>query len=171
MNNIFESVPAFEKGVHYKELPPKDGKYKYRFVTLREIEFKTIVPLLPCYVKIEFKDIKGRVWMTITNHTITISKDYAWDGCTPKKWWGIWWGVPDFHSTNLASLLHDALLQFHKTEHFQFKRKTIDEIFRLILDECDFLLSDVYYYGVRIGNILPDKKYNVKSELTTIPYY
>jgi hypothetical protein len=169
MNRI-ESIPEFEKLTHYKEYDPYEGGYRYRYVTLKEIEFRVLYPLIPRGQKIIFKDKKGGVWMTMTPYKITISKDYAWDGCTPKRWWGIWWGTPDFESTILASLLHDVLLQFYTTKHFPLSRYEIDNFFKYILEEHDFILSKIYYYGVRSwSTISPAEDYNVKSELTTIP--
>jgi hypothetical protein len=168
--NTIESLPEFVKGVHYKEYHPLEGGYRYRFVTLRDIEFRFLHRIIPKGQRLVFKDYKGRIWMTITSHKIVVSKNYAWDGCTPKKWWGFWWGTPDFEATRLASLIHDVLLQFQHTKHSPFNRYEIDQIFKNILEENDFVLTRVYYMGVRIGSIVPDKKYNVKSELTYIPY-
>jgi hypothetical protein len=168
--NTIEFLPDFVKGEHYREYTPKEGGYRYRFIVIQDIELKFIHPLVPTGHKIEFKDAKGRVWMTITSHKIVVSKNYAWDGCTPKKWWGIWWGTPDFKDTIFASLIHDVLLQFQHTKHSPFNRYEIDQIFKYILKENDFILTGVYYMGVRIGSMTPDKKYNVKSELTYIPH-
>jgi len=164
--NCIEIIPKFNKNIHYKEYLPYEGGYRYRFVTLKDIQFYFTHPLISRGQKLSFKDKSGRVWMTITSHTITISKNYAWDGCTPKKWWGVWWGSPDFEDTTLASLLHDILIQFSKTIYFPFSRYEIDQYFKYILLDNEFILTDLYYLGVRIGSSFADKKYDVISELT-----
>lgn len=168
--NLVLSLPSFEKGEDFKELSPLDGSYVYRFVTIREIKLYMVHPILPKNQELIFLDKKGRIWLRIKNNEIIISKDYAWDGCTPKKWWGGWWGTPDFKKTHLASLVHDALLQFHQTDHFPLSRYQIDNIFKNILYIKKFILADLYYTGVRIGSQISTKKNNnVYSELTTIP--
>jgi hypothetical protein len=129
MNSI-ESLPDFVKGSHYREYTPREGGYRYRYVTTEDIEIMFIHPLVYRGYKIDFKDLDGRIWMSIYPHKIVISKNYAWDGCTPKRWWGIWWGVPDFKETVLASLIHDALLQFENTKHSPFGRYEIDNYFK-----------------------------------------
>jgi hypothetical protein len=171
MNQI-ETIPLFEKGVQYKELNPYTGGYKYRFVTLRNIEIFFINPLLPIGDIIEFSDEKNNIWLTITHKSIIISKNYAWDGCTPKIWWGVWWGTPDFECTRLASLVHDALLQFHRTQRFPLCRYEIDNIFKSILHQNKCSLKYLYYVGVRIGSGFPSKP-NIKlqSALTTTTKY
>jgi hypothetical protein len=60
-------------------------------------------------------------WLKIdVDGTVTISAEYAWDGCSP-KWYvaGYTLGVPDgpmmgdgYPQTAWASLVHDALCQF-----------------------------------------------------------
>jgi hypothetical protein len=168
MINHIDSIPFFERDIHFEEYSPKKGGYRYRYVTIKDTVFTFTESLIPSGQKILFKDSKGRVWMTITSYKIIISKNYAWDGCTPKKWWGIWWGTPDFESTILASLLHDVLIQFYKTTHNPFNRYVIDIYFKYIMDEHNFILSDIYYFGSRVGSMFPDKNYNVTSELTII---
>lgn len=164
--NTIEILPDFIKNKDYKELSPLQGSYKYRFVTLKDIHIKFLHPFTSRGDKILFKDFKERVWMTLDSYDLIISKDYAWDGCTPKKWWGIWWGTPDFESTILASLVHDALIQFQNTKYSPFNRKQIDEYFKYILNKKYFIFENIYYMGVRVGSIFPNIYYNVYSELT-----
>ena len=168
MNWILE-LPIFKEDLVYKELSPLQGSYKYRFVTIEDIHIIFYKSLIPKGQELKFSDQKGKVWLVIRENEIIISKDYAWDGCTPKKWWGGWWGTPDFKQTHLASLVHDVLLQFHQTEHFPLSRHDIDHIFKDILKHNRFILRGLYYVGVRIGSALPsEKNNNVKSELTTM---
>lgn len=162
------AVPTFDLGVHYKELSPKDGGYKYRFVTMDDIEISFDANLIPEGYSILFKDTKDRVWMTIKYDKIIISKNYAWDGCTPKKWWGFWWGTPDFQKTIIASLIHDALLQFHNCDHFPFVRDEIDHIFKNVLLHRKFTFTPIYYVGVRVGSKIYTKPHtNVLSEIVS----
>ncbi len=166
MRNSLVAVPTFDLGVQYTEQSPKDGHYKYRFVTLNDIEVTFNQDLVPENYKILFKDKQDRIWMTITDKKIIISKNYAWDGCTPKKWWGVWWGTPDFRETIIASLVHDALIQFNNCDHFPFTRDEIDHIFKNILSHGNFTFTPIYYAGVRVGSKIYTKSYSdVWSEL------
>jgi len=167
--NYPEIIPPFNKSIQYKELNPKVGGYTYRFKTLQDIEIFFIHPFISRGNVISFSDKNDKIWLKITPYSIIISKDYAWDGCTPKRWWGIWWGSPDFEDTRLASLVHDALLQFHKTKHFPISRNEIDYIFKIILEKNDFILSELYYSGVKFGTKHPSKTDNSLKSTLTIP--
>jgi hypothetical protein len=161
------SIPTFKRGHQFKELSPKDGNYRNRYVTTEYIELFFEKPIIGPNEKITFGDDKGNVWLTITHKSIIISKDYAWNGCSPKKWWGFWWGTPDFEKTIIASLVHDALTQFVNTEHFPFTQYECDNIFKNILHQNNSKVEYIYYIGVRIGsNVIPNKKYIGKSVLT-----
>jgi hypothetical protein len=165
-------LPSFIEDIDYKELSPLDGEYSYRFTTKKDIVIYFTNRIIPKGQELTFSDNKNRVWLTIRDNQITISKDYAWDGCTPKKWWGGWWGTPDFEKTKLASLVHDVLLQFHQTDHFPLSRYEIDNMFKNILHQKGFIFEDIYYIGVRINSNLPHKKNNnVYSELTITTKY
>lgn len=160
--NLILSLPKFQKEKQYVELSPKEGKNRWRFKTKTYTYIKFAQPLLPKGSGfISFKDRKGKTWMTINGDTIKIYPDYAWDGCTPKYGWGIWWGAPDFEKTRLASLVHDVLLQFRLTNHFPITRDEIDNIFRDILNKEKFMLRNWYYVGARFGTTFlaskPDK--------------
>lgn len=159
-----ETLPPFNSTEHYKELTPLEGKYKYRFVTLDDVEIRFKNPILPKGKKILFTDSNGKLWLEITHTSIIISKDYAWDGCTPKKWWGIWWGTPDFEETVLASLVHDALIQFELTDDFPFTRSEENFIFKSILHENEFVFENLYYMGVEFWKSVSSiKNVNIKS--------
>jgi len=162
------TLPPFNKEEQYRELSPEEGNYIYRFVTLKDIELHFTNNLIPKGNILLFMDNSNRVWMEITSNIITISNNYAWNGCSPKKWNGIWWGTPDFEDTIMASLVHDCLLQFLNTKHFPFSRLDCDNIFKHILQKNDFCLDELYYLGVRVASeFLSHKKYNTKSMLTT----
>lgn len=172
MNSIL-LLPSFVEGLDYKELSPLEGSYKYRFVTLKNIYVNFLHEILPIKYELKFYDKQGRVWLRIKGNQIIISKNYAWDGCTPKKWWGGWWGTPDFKKTHLASLVHDALLQFHQTNHFPWSRHQADLIFRDILTKKRFVFTTMYYCGVLVGTATASEKHNnnIYSELTINPNY
>lgn len=160
------TIPEFVLGEQFIQLRPKLGNYKYRFLLLQNLEIPFLCPFLPKGQHVLFKDMDGNIWMEMTRKSIIINKGYAWDGCTPKKWMGIWWGVPDFPETIIASLIHDSLIQFSKTKHFTLSRFEIDNIFKEILRRNHFPLYHLYYIGARIGSILFKSKYkNIKSEL------
>lgn len=162
------AVPTFDLGVQYNEQSPKDGNYKYRFVTIDDITISFENDLIPEGYLILFKDKLDRVWMVINHNEIIISKNYAWDGCTPKKWWGMWWGTPDFKKTIIASLIHDSLIQFSNCDHFPFTRDEIDQVFRNILSGGNFTFTPIYYLGVKVGSMIYTKPYSdVFSEIVS----
>lgn len=89
---------------------------------------------------------------------ITITRGYAWDGCTPKFClFDILTGVPDgvVHErtgkpkTYFASLIHDALYQF-LPDGLPFTRKDADEFFLRLMAESDFSPRWIYWAAVRL---------------------
>ena len=164
---ILDTLPLFDEGDHYRRMTPIEGKNKYRFVTLEDTVLYSVENIIPLGQEILFVDDKDQVWMEIHHYSITVCANYAWNGCSPKIWCGVWLGTPDFQDTIIASLFHDAFCQFSDTDHFPFNRLICDNIFKNILELNDFLLSDIYYMGVRVGSLLPETKYNVKSLTTT----
>ncbi|MCX8049151.1 MAG: DUF1353 domain-containing protein [Methylohalobius sp.] len=105
-----------------------------------------------------FADQDGRVRLVLKiNGDLTVLKDYAWDGCTPKFClFDVLLGVPDgaVHrisgkpKTYYASLVHDALYQFLDVG-LPFSRKDADEFFLALMTETDFALRYIYYLVVR----------------------
>lgn len=161
-----EAIPEFTLGEHFIQLRPNSGNHDYRFLLIEDLEIPFLCPLLPKGQHVLFKDKGGTTWMEMTRKSIIIHKGYAWDGCTPKKWLGIWWGVPDFPDTIMASLVHDSLIQFSETKHFTLSRFEIDNIFKEILKLNQFTLYQIYYLGARFGSRFFKSKYkNIKSEL------
>ncbi|WP_394972575.1 hypothetical protein [uncultured Croceitalea sp.] len=87
---------------------------------------------------------------------------FAWDGCTPKKeildlLIGTPDGKMDFGTeepiTYYASFVHDILYKY-KAE-IPLSRKTVDDLFFLILKRSEFKLAGIYHFGVRtFGGIL-----------------
>lgn len=163
--NLPVSIPPFILDENYSKLTPKQGHKRYRYVTKKDFEMKFKEPIIPKNSTIHFMDNQDRIWAKIKHDTLIISKDYAWDGCTPKKWsLGIWWGTPDFKETILPSLVHDILCQFQDTEHFPFYRDYKHRLFKYMLEQQNFKLSELYFWGVEFGETyLSDKNYQVKS--------
>ena len=163
-------IPHFENDIHYSELSPKDGKYRYRYTLLRSL----IVfwdGYVPKGTKISFKDNNDREWLFMDDRHFIIPKRYSWDGCTPKRHIPIfgWVGSPDFEKTILPSLIHDVFCQFQNTEHIPFSRHIIDTIFKQMLDDDEFFLTELYYMGVRIGAKFPSKGEGLYSKLIVNP--
>lgn len=146
-----ENLPPFVLGKHYRELSTAEGNRKYRFRT----EYTTRLKLKHLVHETEilcFYCGAGREWMRIDQYGIRIAEGYAWNGCTPKYGARIlgWVGTPDFEDTILASLIHDALYQFHGTKHFPFSRAQCDEIFRQIVELSGSpKIASLYHWAVR----------------------
>lgn len=98
----------------------------------------------------------GKVETSGSNFILTVYKDYAWDGCSPKiktrnSIFGIWDGF--YHAKTKkpkaywASMVHDFLYQY-LTEH-NISRKEADKIFYYLLKESNFWLAPLYYLAVR----------------------
>ena len=95
-------------------------------------------------------------WLRITpDGTLTIPKGYAWDGCTPAYYVGVWLGTPDLWTGKdgeriayRPSQVHDALCQY--AEHLPITKQTASEIFRrmLIDNGVPAWLARIYYFGV-----------------------
>lgn len=150
------TIPKFQRNIEYRELSPLEGKYKYRFILLKPITFTTTFSLFPDNIEVLFRDMKNREWMKMTQNSIIIPAQYAWNGASPKKYVkGLGWiGIMDFPKTMLAIVVHDALCQFLDADYFPLHRADCDDIFRTILDKNDFKLTDMYYIGATIGTLL-----------------
>lgn len=105
-----------------------------------------------------FQDEKGRTRLLISAEgVITITRGYAWDGCTPKFYLlDLVFGTPDGvvllrtgrPKTYYASLVHDALYQFLPDE-LPLSRAQADRCFLDLMTESGFMLRYVYYFAVR----------------------
>jgi hypothetical protein len=110
-----------------------------------------------------FQDKKGHTRLLITTEgVITVTRGYAWDGCTPKLCvFDLLVGTPDgaVHAktgrpkTYYASLIHDALYQF-LPDGLPMTRAQADRCFLILMRESDFMLSGLYYWAVRLGGWL-----------------
>jgi len=133
----------------------------YKFRTLTPIVFETGI------LNRSFKND----WIEILpSGKIIVSKDYAWDGCTPKfNFLDLTIGTPDgrvvdytYQITWYASLIHDAVYQFKKD--VPITRLEADNLFYEELCKQKFKLRAVYYVGVRVfGWIMGSWKFKSTS--------
>jgi hypothetical protein len=114
-------------------------------------------------------------WLKVDRDgTITIPKDYAWDGCTPKfsildlSIVGTPDGIVDVGTgkpkTYHASLVHDALYQYLRWH--DISRKDADGLFLLMMQEREFFPARVYHAGVRLfGGFFAKGKHPKQQEV------
>lgn len=106
-----------------------------------------------------FRDKTGVVRLVVERDgRITVTRGYAWDGCTPKFCiFDILIGVPDgvVHAktgrpkTYYASLIHDALYQF-LPDGLPFERVDADRFFLRLMEESEFGPRWFYWITVRL---------------------
>jgi hypothetical protein len=143
-----------------RELSPKEGARRYRFVTRRPVVYvldRSTAQFL------SFRDGRGREWLRVDGRRVTVAAGYAWNGCSPKRWFPLlgWVGTPDFPSTIFASLIHDCLYQFHACADFPFTRLECDDFFRRLVEiGGDADLARVYYGAVRRFGRWRDRRVN-----------
>lgn len=144
-------LPDFIRGKHFRELSPAEGKRIYRFQTTAHVRYPARGIVLGRSV-ITFHDSNGNQWLQLDRFGALVSPGYAWNGCSPKRWVPVlgWIGTPDFPSTIAASLIHDALYQFHATRHFPLHRSDCDQYLRdLIAATGAEDIAAIYYHAVR----------------------
>jgi hypothetical protein len=106
-----------------------------------------------------FLDAAGKVRLIIeTTGRITVTRGYSWNGCSPKVCvFDFLLGTPDgvVHKntgrpkTYFASMVHDALYQFLKTDS-PIGRKQADDCFLRLMEDSDFSPRYLYWAAVRI---------------------
>lgn len=161
---------SFAPNWEYRTLSVAEGKGKYRFRTLKPVQF----PVTGSVARpISFRDHTGKEWMRITSRFITIAADYAWNGNSPKSGFviggrDVWFGTPDFKPTIPASLLHDALFQFSAVELFPFSLTDCNNAYYDICRAKNFKLSAQYIAALNLfsknffGKDRGDKLYAVE---------
>ena len=105
-----------------------------------------------------FADDGGRVRLVLErNGAITVTRGYAWNGCSPKfRVLDLLVGTPEGvvnartgqRKTYFASLVHDALYQF-LDDGLPLARKQADLVFLFLMRESGFRLAPVYWLFVR----------------------
>lgn len=138
--------PEFHQDIEYTEL--RGGVY--RFKLLQPISVR--IDQLKNYKHfISFRDGKNVEWAHIYRDLLSISKDYAWNGASPKWWVPLlgWVGTPDPEATRMATLVHDVLYQFINTEHFPLNVEESNMIFYQIMRAHDFRFSNTYFGAVQ----------------------
>lgn len=135
--------------VDYRELSPEEGNFRWRFVTLRDLECRMPWRKLP---EMSFEDRTGVERMRFESGGWRIIRSgYAWNGCSPKRYIrGIGWvGTPDTRRNRRGSLYHDAGYQASGDPIYPLTREQEDYLFLLNLREDKFRLSCAWYGAVR----------------------
>lgn len=129
---------------------------------------------------LDFKDKTGATRLRLRRpRQIIVTKDYAWDGCSPKACvFDLLVGIPDgvvdsrtqqpkaYH----ASLVHDALYQF-LLDGLPFSRRQADACFLALLRETGFAPRHLYWLAVRLfgGLVVLLHRYKRKNRGTRHP--
>jgi hypothetical protein len=105
-----------------------------------------------------FRDKRGTVRLIMSQAgTITVTRGYSWDGCTPKfRLWDFSLGIPDgvVHKltgqpkTYYASLVHDVCYQF-LPDGLKLERVEVDRFFLVLMKDSDFGPRYIYWLAVR----------------------
>lgn len=135
--------------------PTKEGHRYLRFLT-------TVRDSLPLYGRARshrnciLKDANGIVRAGITDGRLWWNPDYAWNGCSPKRYvgwfpFGKWIGTPDFDKTLKPSLGHDIIFQFAKLLDITFQEA--NRLFYLWMQDENFALAEQYYDAVEMFGV------------------
>ncbi len=110
-----------------------------------------------------FVDATGKVRLIIeTNGRLTVTRGYSWNGCSPKFCFldlliGTPDGVVDSNTgrpkTYFASMVHDALYQFLRSDS-PINRRQADDCFLRLMTASHFFLRYLYWVAVRLGGRL-----------------
>ena len=155
----------FSPGIEYRFMDPSESGGVYRFVLLRKVTHVLHFE----HPDMRFVDVDGREWARIEDGVLSIRTGYAWNGCSPKRWWGVcWWGTPDFVFTRRGSLVHDVLFQVSGTKDFRATMGQCNELFRRIMlaDGGPAWMVGIYFAAVqKLGRKFFGKKdANIHSE-------
>jgi len=146
----FHEFPEFNVGINYREQHPTlEAARKWRYITLQDVMIELDVDVKRLQ-DVAFFCGKHRERMVLVGNVLMIRAGYAWNGCTPKRWSSVlqrWVGTPDFQETILASLFHDALYQFSRTEHFPFHKSEVDSLFYNIIYRAGAVKIASVYHG------------------------
>lgn len=152
---MITTLPDWIEGIEWRELPPREGLFRWRFQLLRDV---TVTVDLPLRRTITLHDAGGEEWALWHGPHFTIRRLYAWNGNSPKRHVPVlgWIGTPDCRGdvtglggNLLASAVHDAMRQFSATRHFPLTVEQIDTCFYDINKLSGFPLALPYYSAVR----------------------
>jgi hypothetical protein len=130
----------------------QNGKYCY--VLTRDL----VVHISAPWAQVQKKHallFKGKILATIHKGKVELFRGYAIDGATC---------APDYREGMLRFYLHDLFYQFLKTFGSFWTRKEADSVFLMDAPPPEFEQSVVYYYGVRAGGWL----FNRRNKFTAI---
>jgi hypothetical protein len=149
--------PRIFEGLDWRELSPAEGRRRWRF----EANRFAVTLDLPLTETISFHDRDGREWARFTGPVFSISRQYWFNGNSPKVWLPCfgWVGTPDVRGdvsgaggNIFAAGIHDAMGQFRDTQHFPLSRREIDVCFYDLNRLSGFPLALPYYSAVRAAS-------------------
>jgi hypothetical protein len=127
---MISTRPDCREGVHWRELSPLRGRYRWRFAMgPNQLRVRLDLPLT---AKIRFFDHDHNQWAGFDGPEFFVEPEYWSNGNSPKRWISLfgtgkpgWIGTPDCRGdkngdgSNLpAAFVHDPMRQFQHTEHF-----------------------------------------------------
>jgi hypothetical protein len=148
------TLDPFTLGIDYRELSPREGRYRWRWELTRDMA----IPLPFVCRPFSCRDEDGWEWMRVEGGVQHVRKFYRWNGASPKKWCRIlnrWIGSPDTigdHNGRRGNLRgtcsHDALYQASGLMGFPISRQWADELFGAILRHDGFRWANLYQGAV-----------------------
>lgn len=156
---MISELPPFVEGTHWRELSPLQGRDRWRFTTMGPgVRVRLDLPLTET---IELRDHNGKLWARFDGPNFTVLPGYWWNGNSPKRHVPVfgWVGTPDCRGdvtgiggNILASLVHDAMRQFARTEHMPLSVREIDECFYDLNKLSGFPLALPFFSAVRAAS-------------------
>jgi hypothetical protein len=152
---MISTLPDWIEGIEWRELPPREGRRRWRFQLLRDLMFKVDIPLRRTITLHDEKGVERARW---DGPLFTIRALYAWNGNSPKRHVPVlgWIGTPDCRGdvtgiggNILASCIHDCMRQFSSTLHFPLSVEQVDTCFYDVNKLSGFPLALPYYSAVR----------------------
>jgi hypothetical protein len=137
----------------YRELhPTKEGNRKWRYITTGVVKLRLLgdgAGHRDCKMF-----VNGKIVAEIKKGSLYVSKGYAWNGCSPKRYigWppvGMWVGTPDFKESLAASLGHDVLFQFSALLEYNMNQVNTFFYYWMEIDGMDSALQDIYHGAVK----------------------
>lgn len=156
---MISELPFFIEGQNWRELSSAQGRNRWRFTT--KGMGVTVRLDLDLSEVIEFRDQNGKLWARFDGPNFTVLPGYWWNGNSPKRHVPIfgWIGTPDCRGDKtgiggniLASVIHDAMRQFCKTEHFPLSLLEVDGCFYELNRLSGFPLALPFYTAVRAAS-------------------